>query len=436
MPLVDGACAAAAGFRAAGSDVVLTPTRHAALVGAVESLPQFAAAVRELRALSRYAARVLDTDIHAYDCRAEFGAFLTRSGFYASIWTGSAPTPAALLDEFDKETSRARCTVTRRIPIDGLSIAGNDPIVFPGGRLIKVTESDWRSFFEADWFSAPNLSALSNLWVFDLEEAADIEPDYLWGALDPVSRRIARLVGNWLCYVNAWSAECVRPLALYVKPDTRLSSTAVGQITIASPSWTYQTHPESGDQDEVPFLPVHVDEHDRARFVDFLLELERGRTAAVTQGPRMATALHWFSRITGNMFGTSYDWVDETVAEDVVADSFTVLEALLLRSGEKCKGAKIAARAAALIAPDLPAREVLADQIRAAYKRRNDLVHGDVRPNRDVLEATMRDLRVWTRQVLVAMLRLEGDQDRVIRGVTDPLVQARNHAFVPMYEGL
>jgi hypothetical protein len=62
------------------------------------------------------------------------------------------------------------------------------------------------------------------------------------------------------------------------------------------------------------------------------------------------------------------------------------------------------------------------------------LVHGDVRPPLDELRGTAKHLRVWVKQVMVAMLRLGGDLDRMVAGATDESVRVKNRALVPVYE--
>ena len=103
------------------------------------------------------------------------------------------------------------------------------------------------------------------------------------------------------------------------------------------------------------------------------------------------------------------------------------------KKGERSKGNHISERAAALVARTENEVPAVKDAIRKAYDLRNDIVHGDCQsPNAD-LKHRAEQLRVWGRQVLVASLRLGGDQGKLEASANDATGRDKNRALVPRY---
>jgi hypothetical protein len=438
--LINAALHVVEGFRAASGGEPLRAESHQRLAKAVEGTTAFRELSQEaLTTATRYAPKgeeklAILAELRAGECRDELAAFLRRVGFYQLLWNHRRPKPAALREYFLRETTPDTCEFLRLIPIDGLGIRDRATVPFPGGRLRYLDVAEWNGFFESELHDAPNVNELSNLPVLELRAVEALDPNPLRAAEEPAFRTVTKLAGHWLAFLNLWDLESIRPVALYEKPDTRLAMRPVKEHRITSPSWVGRIDDETGEEHEEPFLPVEIG--DPAALSTLLGQLETGRLAAAGAGPRVATALHWFQRVADELFGWEEGWWhDQTIDEDIVSDSFTVLEALLLGPNERLKGPKISKRAAALISAadaDIPGLEA---SILQTYGLRNRLVHGDARPDAGELETAVRNLQRWVRQVLVGMLRLNGDQARVILGVTDGTVRAANREMVPRYPG-
>ena len=77
---------------------------------------------------------------------------------------------------------------------------------------------------------------------------------------------------------------------------------------------------------------------------------------------------------------------------------------------------------------DTPAMQ---DRIRTAYNVRSRVVHGDATPPYSVLIDSVAFLRKCARRSLVAILRLKGNQERMLAGVEDASVRGQNRLLVP-----
>jgi hypothetical protein len=64
---------------------------------------------------------------------------------------------------------------------------------------------------------------------------------------------------------------------------------------------------------------------------------------------------------------------------------------------------------------------------------RNRIVHGDEPLLDDELVAAVDDLRIWTGKSLTALLRMGGDQGRMVKGQVDRELKAKNRRLVPTY---
>jgi Apea-like HEPN len=442
---LQAAARVALGFRA-GTQAPLTPDVHRRLATAIEGISEFQTLIdHALADIPRFHPDAetkklakLGLDLHRLDCTDEVRAFLQRSGCYRELWNGTLPDADTVEAALLEETRPAKCEVTHLIPLDGLDLSHGQTVDFGAGRILSLTEAQWNEFFEADVYSAPNTAELSNLGALEIKTTEPIDsfvPSSLPFPWEAPLTTITKLAGHWIAYVSLWTRESVRPIALYSKPQTRLALPPVRQVSVASPTWIPEPAGEEGAEEEMrPLFSVSVE--DTAALGSFMSELEAGRSAATKHGPRLDTALRWFLRTTDSTFGIE-DFslgIPDSLYEDLIVDSFTALEALLLQKKEWDKGNKISARAAALIAQtdaEIPAVE---KKVREAYDFRNDIVHGDVQPGSAELERAARELRLWLRQVLVATLRLGGDQSRLVAGITDAEVKAQNRALVPVYK--
>lgn len=448
MPLVDdlarffhAAARTAAGFRAASRATALTPEIHGQIARAIEATPEFKlVAETALVEVPRFAAKSAhsqDEDFTAklqrLECIQELRALFRRTRCYRDLWNGVEPDARHIHDVLQEEAARTECPVRKLIPLDGLALAHGQVVDFGRGRLISLTQAEWDDFFEADLAPTPNTAELSNLGTLEIENVEKLVPNPVLLGWEAPSTMVTVLAGHWIAYLDLWTLEAVRPIALYTKPQTLLDMTPVHQISLGSPT----SVPAPGDDDDTdgsqPFVAVDVDDPDA--LARFMRELEAGRQAARQRGPRIETALRWFRRVAEDLFGidTFSFGVPESLYEDVVVDSFTALEALLLSSGEGNKGNHISTRTASLIAQADTEIATIQQRVRGSYDLRNAIVHGDAQPALTDLERAAQQLRAWVRQVLVAALRLSGDQEPLKAAVTDPGLRASNRRLVPNY---
>jgi hypothetical protein len=329
------------------------------------------------------------------------------------------------------ETVPAECDFVQVIPLDGLRIKDASEVPLPGARLVKFSAEEWAAFFEAPLFQSADVSTLTHLWAVEIRGRRALQnPNGLWIHLEEPRRHAMDLVGRWVHCINLVSGGFVRPLAIHTKLDTRLALRPVDTIRVAEPLTLSRT--DGQDEWEEPF--VSVDAPDAAGLSATIAALDKGHETATALGPRVDTALHWFARVADQVYGWELgSTYDEALHEDIVPDCFTALEALLLRPKESGKGPNISARAASLIAEDDAKVETLRKEILAAYKVRNDLVHGDAEPSASDLSAAAKRLPIWVKQVTAALLRLGGNLDAVIRGVSDAGTRVANRALVPRY---
>lgn len=426
------------GFRAGlRSEEPLKLATYDLLADTAEQLPEYSPLVSSAMTLERYQARVdprtgfkLSQD---HKCRSELRAYLMRTRFYQELWLGRMPSAGAAAVGFAAATEGLRkCEAVRLIPLDGLEIWGAEAVSLPGGaRLVKLAAPGWSEFFESDLFGSPDIDQIAHLWSLELRTTlVDPPPNPMWIHFDSPHEVAMRHGGAWIHCINLSEKGFVRPVAIYTKLQTLLALMPVEVLNVSEPTMIPEYDYQQDREWEHPF--VSIDVNAREPFVKTVTELFEGRTAASSRSSRTETALHWFTRIGDQLFGHDAGrLLDERILEELVPDCFTILEALLLAPRERGKGDKISARAASLVATEDSTLIATRDAIKAAYDLRNDLVHGDARPSHEKLEGAAENLHVWVKQVLVALLRLHGDRDAVVAGVSDASVRERNRALVP-----
>jgi len=241
----------------------------------------------------------------------------------------------------------------------------------------------------------------------------------------------------WLNYLNLWSLGTVRPSALYEKFDFLLTSPAVRKRTLHEPTLI----PDAfyiGDGEcierETPLETVSLPT--TAAFSEFVKELEKGRATALSHGQRLETALRFFSRSCKGLWRwAELQHSDHDLAEDIIINSTIALEALLIGSTEMDKiSRRFSSRGAALLSSDDSEIESLRKEMKRIYGIRSSIAHGGARHSIDDLTKVVRKLRLWVRQALVALLRMAGEQDRLIDAVKDGKLRHANRKLVPEYE--
>jgi len=378
-------------------------------------------------------------DILFNTCKGEIGSFLRRSGLYNQAITSGAINPSDYCRRFKDEATKGKCTETKLIVIDGLGSVStkiNDAVHI---RQFSKTELD--SFFEND---VPETSqhvdtaCLTDFAFLQIRNQVDVPQvgllDIFWESME---EKVERAAQPWLNYLNLWSLGTVRASALYEKFDFLLTSPAVRKRTLHEPILI----PDAfyiGDGEwierESPLETVSLSTPEA--FVEFVKELGKGRAKALSHGQSLETALRFFSRSCKDL----WRWAelhhnDHDLAEDIIINSAIALEALLIGPTEMYKiSKKFSSRGAALLSSDDSDIEGIRKEMRRIYEIRSGIAHGGARHSLDDLEKVVRKLRLWVRQTLVALLRMAGEQDRLIKAVDDPDLRHANRKLVPEYE--
>ena len=107
------------------------------------------------------------------------------------------------------------------------------------------------------------------------------------------------------------------------------------------------------------------------------------------------------------------------------------MEAIFTQRGEREK--RMVERAAALVSPVDQEERALFRDIMRVKDVRNRIVHGDEPVPNDELITAVEDLRIWTAKSLAALLRMGGDQGRIIEGQVNRELKVENRRLVPNY---
>lgn len=74
------------------------------------------------------------------------------------------------------------------------------------------------------------------------------------------------------------------------------------------------------------------------------------------------------------------------------------------------------------------------EELKEIHQLRSAIVHGGTRRPADELKKAVWNLRKWVRQAIVATLRMNWDQERIIRAVIDQRLRNENRELVPEYD--
>src|SRR6266545_5850061 len=435
------------GFRAGlSNDEPLTEDTHARLATAVERTPEFQdvvsaafaqlpedRSVDDLPPIIERLERARDTRI--LDWSANVRAFMRRSRFYLNLWNGTIPDPSEPTQMLVGALGVAALLKVDVVPIDGLAIRGERSIDLGGMQLVEMSRNEWEAFFETDLFYPPSIPTedLDSLWCIRREGKHKKRG---WGMpidLFAPRSRAMREYGNWLRFASLWSLGSVRPVGLLQHIASPLAEYPV-YSRIAETPWL---DPISGEDGEVYYRPhVTVQVDDASSFRDFLLKLAAGHEAARGDG-RLDAALRFFDRTCFGQFGAE-PWhiglLERDVLEDFITDSCTCLEAALLDGmSEREKKNRLAQRIAALVAVDEGERKKVCDEVASAYETRSAIVHGDAPRPQEALAVAAKSLLVRTRQVLVALIMLNGDRTLFHKAVSDRSERARLRTHLRLY---
>jgi hypothetical protein len=352
----------------------------------------------------------------------EAAAFLRRRGVYRCLLSDSPPDAETLAREYLQAAERPLVQKRHLVPIDGLKLAEGVVVEFGPARLLRLTKAAWDAFFESDLYPVPDTGVLSKLGVLEV-----FQDNQEWHSgpvisFAPPPSRVDRIAEPWITHLCLYGGRAVRPCALYSKSETLLAAYPVERVQLQDPSVIEQYYEEDGPPDLIPIYDLTVGSPDELR--DFVIEMEGGRERAGATSPRLETALHWFRRSADYLHHDP----DRDAYEDFIADTFTALEAVLLRPDEKPrrpKGERIANRAAAILSSTDGEIPELQKRIGEAYSFRNAIVHGDVRPKKTDLATYAEFLGIAVRRILAAALRLGGDHGPLIAAEHDSGVRDR-----------
>ncbi len=455
---VSAAILVCGGFRAGHPGSAPTPESHQSLSEAVESATEFQTLVMAALRLMPDLRDRSDGDLadllnryrrggslggqwrdimHVGEIQTAVRAFLRRSGLYLELWRDAAPDALGMARRLESALAEEESPLTTLVPLDGLSIRGDEEIDLGEVRLVKLSKERWERFFETNLFyRAPlALEELADLWSIRSEGKHD---GWDWGVawdLVPPRTRVMRTFGKWIHFINLWELGSVRPVALFEKIESLLALHPVRQSTIVEPA--REPMALAHEDDEVGYRAVTtVEAGNAATLRAFLLALAAGHQAAQGDG-RVDTALRFFDRACDDLFAVQ-QWEithqEYEVLEDFVADSTTCLEAALLDGIQnRDKSGPLGERTAALVAAGEPDLTTVQEEIRSAYGVRNAIVHGDARQPIQTLVVAAKSLRVRTRQVLFALLMLNGNRAAFQRAVANTVAKAVLRAHLREY---
>ncbi len=333
----------------------------------------------------------------------ELATFLRRAGAYRSLLRGEPLDAESLARTFLEDAARAKVRVRHLVPIDGLYLAEGVQIDFGAGRLVRLSSEEWEAFFESDFGPTSGALALSNVGVLEMFQEDQDRHRGLLISFAPLGMRVARIAEPWITYLCLYGPRAVRPCGLYSKPETLLRDRAVDVVHLLDPSAEERyCDDEQTVPDLVPIYELEVRGDAAKKLHAFLVEMESGRKRAEAKGPRLETALHWFRRSAAYLYDDveRASFLPREAYEDFIADTFTALEAVLLKQGEGKKGPRISERGAALLGEPNAAAH-----FSEAYELRNRIVHGDERPQGPELARSAEFVSSAVRRILIAELR-------------------------------
>lgn len=223
----------------------------------------------------------------------EIQAFLRRVGFYRELSHGRLWSPEDLMKRLVAETTERRSMLTRLVLIDGLAVEGVFPVTITDGVKLRLLGGDaWIEFFESRTAEdVVPIEDLDGVWCFECSEAVHQKN---WTVETPSITPLAQvseLVGPGLAYLNLWSAQAVRPAALFEKLSSRLTFPTVRALVITQLSRVKSVGLESEEAD-AGLVTVAID--DLEGFAEFVAKLEAGRLAGSLLGNTVAVQT-WFA---------------------------------------------------------------------------------------------------------------------------------------------
>lgn len=371
----------------------------------------------------------------------ELAAFLERSGLLTSILAGRSIDIQLFASRLRAESDRTACHVARLVVLDGLSI-GDTAITFGDAALHRLEPANFESFFNEVTLSRPNLpDYLNGLVALHTVVSGNSPPWDSYSLPEPPTHSptvVQDAAQPWLNYINLWSLGTVRPIALYEKNDSLLTYEAYRDRILEEPTFAprFQTDERLG----IPYSYVvsapmaTVEVSNSEAFVSFVADLHQRHLAAPPNGPRLEKALNSYARACAGFWQFAMFPEAHNVCEGIVIDSITALEAVFLRDADRRnKATHLSTRASALVGQSPAEQRSLRRMVSKAYDLRSAILHADQSYARSELPEVVRHLNLLLRKVLVAFIWLEGNQQRLIDGVSNSAIAAANAALVPSY---
>lgn len=293
--------------------------------------------------------------LRLFDSRRHCSAFLVRSGFYSNL-----PTTDEAAHEFARrlssEVSRANCSVTSLVLIDGLELPTKE-VGFSGGRLFELSEDSIQQWFEGRRppgdLSPDRLIGVAALEMVTTANNPPWGDDYFhW---ESPARQVQKVAEPWLTYLNLFDARKCRTAGMYQRSDSLLHKESIQEIGVREPMWETQSVLEpDGEEYEYERLHRTLEIDDEGTLESLLNFLEAGRAAAIERSThRFETALRYFSRVSEITLSHDLALVaDLDECEDIIISAAIGLEAIFLKKREGGKKASLSARAAALLESD------------------------------------------------------------------------------------
>ena len=345
--------------------------------------------------------------------------FIRNIGFYHDLVERRPPSLSSVLDRWNQQRWGSR----RLYLLDHLSI---DPPGFAVGDVLihPIPEAELDRFF-------------SNRSQSVFGRALDLRPlvggVFLDVRFDQVNLEDFHCGPDrtypWLVFLNLLYPDGIAVSATYEKPEFD--------------AYPYGPLIDEGNLDRHP-SPATPVAGSSERLLHSLTELEKGRTAAASHRVELALkcfgracrALHFVCGEEPPPESASHDHEPELpfiqdALERALVDLTTALEALYLDSSRGQKTSRLVIRAGSLLSRDDADTPAMQDRIRTAYNVRSRVVHGDATPPYSLLIDSVAFLRKCTRRSLVAILRLKGNQARMLAGVEDASVRGQNRLSVP-----
>jgi hypothetical protein len=196
-------------------------------------------------------------------------------------------------------------------------------------------------------------------------------------------------------------------------------------VSLEEPNWEPR-YAYDGEQDIEEWaydeLVRTVEINDVGALLSHLQRCERARLASAQRTDHINIALRYFRRVAENYRLVHDDYApDVDLTEDIVIDTCTALETMLLGpderdSGNKGKGKAVEKRVGLLISDAAKSRR-MRTAIDSIYQLRNAILHGDEK--RPALTESAKSCEPVLRSAVTGFLAVDGNLEPIILAMTD-----------------